>query len=96
MTGGAYDHNSDRGASAATCFPPIAAGLVLVAIVMVLWSWDFMIASWAIHETSPGVAALPVYPIKTLFFAGNLLLLIQGVAAFLRVLAGGFSRLKGV
>ncbi|MAM73430.1 TRAP transporter small permease subunit [uncultured Tistrella sp.] len=66
------------------------------AIVMVLWSWDFMIASWAIHETSPGVAALPVYPIKTLFFAGNLLLLIQGVAEFLRVLAGGFSRLKGV
>ncbi|WP_371999005.1 TRAP transporter small permease subunit (plasmid) [Tistrella mobilis] len=65
------------------------------AIVMVLWSWDFMLASWAILETSPGVAALPVYPVKTLFFAGNLLLLIQGVAEFLRVLAGGAARLKG-
>lgn len=65
------------------------------ALVMVLWSWDFMLKSWAIYETSPGVAALPVYPIKTLFFAGTVLLLIQGIAEFIRCIGRGLARIGG-
>ncbi|MFD0391084.1 TRAP transporter small permease subunit [Tistrella bauzanensis] len=63
--------------------------------MMVLWSWDFMLKSWAIYETSPGVAALPVYPIKTLFFAGTVLLLIQGLAEFIRCIGQGLARIGG-
>lgn len=41
-------------------------------------------ASWAIHETGMGIFAIPLYPIKTIIPLTALLMIIQGLALFLR------------
>lgn len=60
--------------------------------VLVWYGWQFAIRSWRAGETTMGVIALPVYPVKTVIVAAAVLLTIQGVAQFVRSLAHLFGR----
>lgn len=52
--------------------------------LFLLWvSWDYVAASWALHERS-GDGGMPIYLLKTLIPLLALLLLVQGVALGLR------------
>lgn len=54
-------------------------------LAMLAWeSWDFAARSWASGETTWGVIALPIYPIKTVIVIAAVLLLLQGIAEFAR------------
>ncbi len=62
-------------------------------IAMLLWtSWEFAARSWASGETTWGVVALPVYPIKTVIVVSAVLLLLQAIATFMRDLGVLFAR----
>lgn len=57
-------------------------------MVMLIWkSYEFAARSWASGETTWGVVALPVYPIKTVIVVASVLLLLQGIAKIIRELA---------
>ncbi|SET84079.1 TRAP-type mannitol/chloroaromatic compound transport system, small permease component [Marinobacter segnicrescens] len=57
-------------------------------MVMLIWkSYEFAARSWAYGETTWGVVALPVYPIKTVMVVASVLLLLQGIAKVFRELA---------
>lgn len=57
-------------------------------MVMLIWkSYEFAARSWASGETTWGVVALPVYPIKTVMVVASVLLLLQGIARIIRELA---------
>lgn len=57
-------------------------------MVMLIWkSYEFAARSWASGETTWGVVALPVYPIKTVMVVASVLLLLQGIAKIIRELA---------
>ena len=59
--------------------------------VLLIYGYRFARDSWAIREKSWSVFAPPVYPVKTVIPVTALLLLIQGVAIFVRrvaILAG--------
>lgn len=67
--------------------------LLLPTCAFIAWSgWDYVMASWAIHEGSREAGGLPgVYLLKTLILAMPLLLGLQGLASILRsglILAG--------
>jgi TRAP-type mannitol/chloroaromatic compound transport system permease small subunit len=54
-------------------------------IALMLWyGWRFAMRSWAAGETTWGVFQIPVYPIKTAIVVAAVLLLIQGLAQFVR------------
>lgn len=57
-------------------------------MVMLIWkSYEFAARSWVSGETTWGVVALPVYPIKTVMVVAAVLLLLQGIAKIIRELA---------
>jgi len=60
-------------------------GLILVK------GWDMAWDSFKVRETEPTSFAPPVYPIKMMIPLGALLLLLQGLAKFLRTLALAIS-----
>lgn len=67
--------------------------LLLPTCAFIFWSgWDYVMASWAIHEGSREAGGLPgVFLLKTLILVMPLLLALQGVATILRsglILAG--------
>ena len=52
--------------------------LVPLAVFMLLMSWDYVAASWAVHESSGEAGGLPyVYLLKSLILALPVLLLVQ-------------------
>ncbi|MCQ4323028.1 TRAP transporter small permease subunit [Stutzerimonas stutzeri] len=54
-------------------------------MVMLIWqSYQFAARSWATKETTWGVIAMPVYPIKTVMVIAAVLLLLQGIAKIIR------------
>lgn len=59
--------------------------LIPVCMLMLVLSWDYVAASWAVRETSSDPGGLPwVYLLKTLLLLMPASLLLQGVAEFLR------------
>lgn len=53
--------------------------------IMLIWkSYEFAARSWSIGETTWGVVALPVYPIKITMVVASVLLLLQGIAKIIR------------
>jgi len=53
--------------------------------IMLIWkSYEFAARSWVSGETTWGVVALPVYPIKTTMVVASVLLLLQGIAKIIR------------
>lgn len=55
--------------------------------MLLFMSYDFAARSWATGETSWGVIAMPIYPIKTVLVVATVLLTLQGIATFIRRLA---------
>lgn len=54
-------------------------------MIMLTWqSYLFAARSWASRETSWGVMAMPLYPLKTVMVIASVLLLLQGVAVIIR------------
>src|SRR5690625_1331911 len=54
-------------------------------MLMLIWqSYLFAARSWASRETSWGVMAMPLYPLKTVMVIASVLLLLQGIAIIIR------------
>lgn len=54
--------------------------------VFMLKSYDFAMRSWAQGETTYGSVQLPVYPLKIAMAVAALLLLLQGISEFLKLI----------
>ncbi len=82
-----YSRMSDRGKAWVNLLGTIL--LLLPVCVFLLWScWSYVMSSWAILEGSREARGLPyVYLLKTLILVMPALLLLQGLAEFLRNLA---------
>jgi TRAP-type mannitol/chloroaromatic compound transport system permease small subunit len=66
--------------------------LLLFAGALLVHGWRFFLASWQNREFSLALSYLPIYPFKLAIPLGALLLLLQGLAKFIRdlqVLFGG-------
>lgn len=50
-------------------------------------SYDFALRSWAQNETTYGAVQIPVYPLKMAMVIAAALLLLQGIAQFIRLCA---------
>ena len=49
--------------------------------VLVIWfSWEAVVRSWAVRETSPDPGGLARYPIKTVIIVSFVLLILQGIS----------------
>ncbi len=55
--------------------------------LVIFYSWESVINSWQIWETSPDPGGLPRYPIKTMIIVGFVLLILQGIAEVIKNLA---------
>ncbi len=53
-------------------------------LVLIWRSYGFAMTSWARQETTWGIVAIPVYPIKTVIVVAFCLLLLQGLALMIR------------
>lgn len=66
-----------------------AAGYVIFffpfAWVFARRSWDFAMTSYGQREVTYGAVQLPVYPLKIAMFVAAVLLLIQGISEFLKL-----------
>jgi TRAP-type mannitol/chloroaromatic compound transport system permease small subunit len=59
--------------------------LVPVCLLVFFTSWDYVLASWAIYETSVENNGLPfVYLLKTLMLLMPVTLLLQGIAEIIK------------
>lgn len=67
--------------------------LLPVCLLLFVLSWDYVIASWWVRETSSDPGGLPwVYLLKTLLLIMPAMLLLQGVAELLRRLPAALGR----
>ena len=78
-----------RGLSARTrCWIDLLGGLLFLiplSLLILILSWDYVTASWAIRESSKESQGLPwVYLLKTLLLIMPITLLLQGIAEILR------------
>ncbi|MFC3283279.1 TRAP transporter small permease subunit [Litchfieldella rifensis] len=48
------------------------------------YSWSFAMRSWSRGETTYGIVALPVYPIKTVLVIAGVAILLQAIAIVIR------------
>lgn len=55
------------------------------AIIFARESWKFAMTSWNQGEVTYGAVSLPVYPLKMAMFVASVLLLIQGISEFLKL-----------
>lgn len=58
--------------------------LIPFCIVIIYFSWQYVINSWQIMEISPDDGGLPRYPIKTMIIISPILLIIQGVSELIK------------
>jgi TRAP-type mannitol/chloroaromatic compound transport system permease small subunit len=67
----------------------LGTGLFLIpfCIMVIFFSWDTVVASWQIWETSPDPDGLPRYPIKTIIIVSFVLLIFQGISQIIKNLA---------
>ncbi|MEA5620705.1 TRAP transporter small permease subunit [Cronbergia sp. UHCC 0137] len=61
--------------------------LIPFCIMVIIFSWDSVIASWQIWETSPDPGGLPRYPIKTMIIVAFILLIFQGISQAIKNVA---------
>lgn len=61
--------------------------LIPFCIIVIIFSWDTIIASWQIREVSPDPGGLPRYPIKAMIIVGFVLVIIQGISQAIQNLA---------
>lgn len=65
--------------------------LIPFCIIIIFFSWDTILASWAIRENSPDPGGLPRYPIKFMIIVSCVLLILQGISEAIK----NFAYLKG-
>ena len=59
--------------------------LIPVSLLILIFSWDYVTNSWAVHELSKEAQGLPwVYLLKTLLLVMPITLLLQGVAEIIK------------
>ncbi|MDH6085742.1 TRAP transporter small permease subunit [Umezakia ovalisporum] len=58
--------------------------LIPFSIMVIFFSWDSIVASWQIWETSPDPDGLPRYPIKTMIIICFVLLIFQGISQIIK------------
>ncbi|MEA5582643.1 TRAP transporter small permease subunit [Nodularia harveyana UHCC-0300] len=61
--------------------------LIPFCLMVIFFSWDTVVASWQIWETSPDHDGLPRYPIKTMIIVAFVLLIFQGISQVIKNLA---------
>ncbi|TAE57758.1 MAG: TRAP transporter small permease subunit [Nostocales cyanobacterium] len=61
--------------------------LIPFCIMVIIVSWDAIIASWEIWEISPDPGGLPRYPIKTMIIVSFITLIIQGISEAIKNIA---------
>jgi TRAP-type mannitol/chloroaromatic compound transport system permease small subunit len=61
--------------------------LIPFCLMVIVFSWNAVLASWAIQEGSPDPGGLPHYPIKTMIIVGFVLLLLQGISDAIKKIA---------
>ncbi|NEQ63942.1 MAG: TRAP transporter small permease subunit [Symploca sp. SIO2D2] len=54
--------------------------LIPFSIMVILFSWKAILASWQIWELSPDPGGLPRAPIKSMIIVGFVLLIVQGIS----------------
>ena len=54
--------------------------LIPFSIMVIIFSWDAIIASWQTWEVSPDPDGLPRYPIKTMIIVSFVMLIFQGIS----------------
>ncbi|AFY42741.1 TRAP transporter small permease subunit [Nostoc sp. PCC 7107] len=54
--------------------------LIPFCVMVIVFSWDTIIASWQIQESSPDPGGLPRYPIKAMIIVAFVLLIFQGIS----------------
>lgn len=75
-----------------------AAGYVIFffpfAWIFTRESWKFAMTSWRQGEVTYGAVSLPVYPLKMAMFVAAVLLLIQGISEFLKLVLNRANHLQ--
>lgn len=61
--------------------------LIPFSIMVIIFSWDSIIASWQTWETSPDPGGLARYPIKTMIIVAFVLLIFQGISEAIKNVA---------
>lgn len=61
--------------------------LIPFSIIIIWFSWDTIVNSWAILETSPDPGGLPRYPIKSMIIVSCALLILQGISEAIKKFA---------
>lgn len=61
--------------------------LIPFCIMIIYYSWQYVINSWEIKETSPDDGGLLRYPIKTMIIVSPILLIIQGISEAIKNVA---------
>ncbi len=66
--------------------------LIPFCLMVMFYSWGWIMNSWTIQELSPDPGGLPRYPIKTLVMISFALLLIQGISEAIK----NFAIFRGI
>lgn len=61
--------------------------LIFFSIIVIIFSWNTIIASWQIWEMSSDPNGLPRYPIKTMIIVSFVLLIFQGISEVIKNVA---------
>ncbi|MCY4094514.1 MAG: TRAP transporter small permease subunit [Gammaproteobacteria bacterium] len=63
--------------------------LIPFAILLIVYSWDYVLASWRVQESSPEVGGIPgIYLLKSLIPLSATLLILQSLCEIARLLFG--------
>jgi TRAP-type mannitol/chloroaromatic compound transport system permease small subunit len=54
--------------------------LIPFCIMVIVFSWETIVASWQIQEVSPDPGGLPRYPIKAMIIVAFAMLIVQGIS----------------
>ena len=67
--------------------------LLPLTLVLIVYSWDYVTASWRVQEASPEVGGIPgIFLLKSLIPISAFLLLSQAVVEFIQTLAAWSNR----
>jgi TRAP-type mannitol/chloroaromatic compound transport system permease small subunit len=65
----------------------ISLFLIPFCLMIIYYSWDYVINSWEIKEVSPDDGGLIRYPLKTMIILSPILLIIQGISEAIKNIA---------
>lgn len=54
--------------------------------MLLTYSWDYVLRAWSRGETTSGMMAIPVYPVKTVLLIASVILLLQALAIVIRAI----------